>query len=111
MEVVIKSFLGVFFTLVVVFMGVNVNTASSQACAANMFAADCVSKIENANYAESVIEACRQDAKNRGYEFSVETYQPEGTKVTNYGVLCLAYQFEMPLLKSKEKHVITSDIR
>lgn len=111
MDVIMKTFLGVFFSLVIVFLGFNVNAAAVRAHAADSFAADCVTKIENAHYAPEVIAACKQDAANNGFDLKIDTYGPMGSNQVTYGFLQLGYEYAIPMLHSSKKHYVYADIR
>ncbi len=110
MENVIKVYMGMFFILAMVALGISLLSMSIEARAADSFAADCVCKIENSNYAAPVIEACREDALNKGYDLSVETFSAGGMTPT-YGNLSLEYDFTVPMLGVKTRRNITSFMR
>ncbi len=111
MDIIIKSFVGTFFIMVIAVLGFNVNAQALQSCQADSFAADCVSRIEASDFAQGVIEACIAEAEERGYELAVETYSVDGSSVISYGTLKLTYEYTVPLLGSTTEHYVTADLR
>lgn len=65
MDTVIKSIMGLFFTLLVAFVGVSFILTSINATNADRMLSGYVDEIENSNFAPSVIEACKSDAKEQ----------------------------------------------
>lgn len=111
METIVKAFTGLFFSLLIVYLGVGLISASVEARNADSFAADCVAKIENSNYASEVIKACKEDAKALGYELKIETFQTEGSKKQAYGILDLTYRYAIPIIGLNKEQYICADIR
>ena len=109
MESVIKAYMGLFFILMLAALGVGILSASIDARNADSFAANCVTKIENSNYALPVIEACRQDALSNGYGFEIETFDSAGVVTT--GLLTVDYEFSVPMLKLLDRRTVTAFMR
>lgn len=111
METVVKAFTGLFFSLVIVYLGVGIISASIDARNADSFAADCITRIENSNYASEVVEACKQDAKILGYELEIATFQAGNSGKTAYGILDLKYRYAIPIIGMNKEQSICADIR
>lgn len=111
METVIKAFTGVFFSLLIVYLGVGIISSSVDARNADSFMADCVSKIENSNYAQEVIDACKEDAGEQQYELIVDTCVPEGSQKAVYGTATLKYEYTIPIIGMNAEHTINADLR
>lgn len=111
MDSVIKAFMGVFFSLLLVMLGYGVLSAAMDARNASAFANGCVQKIESSDYAPSVIESCKNDAKELGYDLSVSMYPGSNGKRIQYGNLQLKYDFSVPFLAVIQKHLIEVDLR
>lgn len=111
MEVVIKVFSGVFFVVCLAALGAGVVGASADARNANLFAAECGARIEDSHYAESVIEACRQDAEKMGYELTVGLYEPKGWGRPMGGSYSLTYRYEIPIVGIGRQCVVRGDLR
>ncbi len=111
MDIIIKSFVGTFFIMVIAVLGMNINAQALQSCRADSFAADCVSRIESSDFAQSVIDACITEAEERGYELVVNIYTAGSTGLVSYGTLQLSYIYTVPLLGSTTTHTVTADLR
>lgn len=111
MEVIIKAFCGIFFVICLAVLGVGLVKASVDARNANAFAGECRSKIENSNYAESVVEACREDAAGLGYTLDVRLYRPRGGERIVGGSYTLGYQYQIPILGIGRPCVVCGAIR
>lgn len=111
METIIKSFVGMFFALLLLLLGAGLIAASVNARNAGSFAADCASRIENSDFADSVIESCRQEAEDRGYELTVDVSEKVGQPEVKYGRLKLSYPFRIPLTGIARTNVTQYAIR
>ena len=89
MDVIVKGFSSLMLTLFLVMVGSGIVAYSIQVRSANAFASGCARRIEYSHYSRDVIEECRQNAANRGYELSVVSYGTEGG--SKMGVLELEY--------------------
>ena len=77
MSQVIKSFLGVFFLLSMLLLGIGILSAQTDVADALDYKADIIAELENSNYNAKVMEACIRQAKESGYEVEITTYTPE----------------------------------
>ena len=111
MEIVVKAFTGIFFLTALTFLGIGIISASMDGRNADSFAADCVTKIENSNYASSVIDECKKDAARRRYQLDVTVYPKQGDISDKYGALMLEYYYQIPILGIDDMHYIYSDLR
>lgn len=111
METAIKAFIGVFFTLVIVYLGVGIIYSSVDARNADSFMADCVSKMESSNYAQGVIDACKEDAEKQQYELVVNMCKPEDSQKVTYATATLKYKYSIPIIGMSQEQVINADIR
>lgn len=109
MDVVIKAYTGMTCIVLLAFLGVGILLASIDAKNADSFAADCVTKIENSNYSNSVIEACKIDAVGLGYELTVNTYDDSmGNQV---GDLSLKYTYSLPIFNILDERFVVAYMR
>ncbi len=111
MDIIIKSFVGTFFIMMVAVLGFNINAQALQSCQADSFAAACVTRIESADYAQAVIDACISEAQEKGYQLEVKTYTAGSSGLVSYGTLKLTYTYTLPLLGSTTTHYVTADLR
>ena len=110
MDSVVKAFLGVFFRLTMMFLGVGLIGAAIDAGKAENFATDTATRISNSNFSESVIQACKEDAAAEGYQCQVELVRPSDRQRPTYGTLTLTYPFRIPLLSFEARETVTEDI-
>lgn len=102
-----KQVPGIFLSLFLIMLGVVVTTgiirANMVALRATEFHSDVISEIENSNFADSVIEACKTQAAEAGYELVVEKYVDE-KGITNMAEVVLCYDYKIPFLSVDNKY-------
>ena len=109
MESIFKSFLGIFFLLMLSCTGIGLVEASIDARGADSFLSSAVSQIEAAHYSRNVISDCQTDALSRGYRLEVDLSEND---VGEYcGVAQLTYVYHVPLLGLSQTHVARENIR
>lgn len=103
---VIKTYLGLFFLLLMGLVGIGVVTAGVQSASARNYHADVISEIECSNFNAGVIAACRQQAQDAGYNLSVRTmnYDAEGHVMT--AEVILEYNYAIPILNLVTDHEV-----
>lgn len=103
---IIKTYLGLFFILLMGLVGIGVVTAGIQSAAARNYHADVINEIECSNFNEGVIEACRLQAQEAGYELKVKTmnYDAAGHVIT--AEIILGYEYAIPVLNLITKHEV-----
>ena len=111
MDTIVKSFVGLFFSLVLLLLGIGIIAASVNTRNAGTFAADCVTRIENSDFSDSVITDCEEEAAERGYTLSVEVMAQEGRPEAKYGSLRLEYPFRIPVVDISRQNVMECSIR
>lgn len=110
MDVIIKSFIGIFCMLLVVSMGMGITGMAVAIRNADTFASTCVQRIEASNGAQSVVAACKKDAADYGYELEVTMHQaPESTRAT-YGNMTLTYHYGLAFLGIERTRSIVADL-
>ena len=72
MSTTIKTYVGIFILLLSVFTMAGVMSACIDANNARDFHASVVAEIEDSNFAPSVINACKTQAANAGYELLID---------------------------------------
>lgn len=113
METVFKSFAGVFFLLLLTALGVSLIASSIQANNADRALLAYVERIENSNYSEEVIDACKADAtaqfgNGRDDMLTVVTGTQNGKKHISYGRATLNYSFRIPVIGFNTRHSVSS---
>lgn len=82
MSVIIKSFMGVFFFLLVIFSGVGIVGYQMQVNSAAGFKQDVIEELQNSNFAPSVVNACILEGERSQYEVSIDISSSDGTRAT-----------------------------
>ena len=109
MESIFKSFLGIFFLLMLCCTGIGLVEASIEARGADSYLSRVVSQIEAGHYSSRVISDCKTDATSRGYELKVDIHKNDTGECC--GIASLTYRYNVPLLGLSQKHVALADIR
>lgn len=113
METVIKSFTGIFFLVVLTCMGVSIIGSSIRSTKADEALLSYVSRIENSNYSQEVIDSCKADARQQFGEESTDALEvvsvsQKGHSYPSYGRATLNYTYRIPLIGYNARHSISS---
>lgn len=103
---VIKTYLGIFFLLVLGLVGIGVVTAGIQTANARNYHEDMISEIECSNFNDGVIAGCRQQAQEAGYGLTVKTMTYDGQGHTKTAEVILDYEYAIPVLNLVTDHQI-----
>lgn len=82
MSVIIKSFMGVFFFSLVVFLGVGIVNYQTDVNQASSYKQDVIEELQNSNFAPSVMNACIQNGAAQNYEVSIDVSSGDGSHST-----------------------------
>lgn len=82
MSQAIKAFMGVFFLLMLLLLGVGILSAQMDVSDALNYKSDMIAEIENSNYSPAVLNACIRQATDNGYTVEIKTYAPQKGTVT-----------------------------
>ena len=110
METIIKGTMGIFLSVIMLLIGVQFLTASLQARKAQLFMTEVTERISASHFSKGVIEACRKDAKEAGYDLQLQIMGNEATKAY-YGNATMEYDFTLPLFGIDKKHRLQADVR
>ena len=110
MVTIIKSFVGCFFLLLLVYLGIGISSASIDARNAERSASSYASRISCSNYSSQVVEDCKADAMQEGYELKVQLMKPRDREYSTYGSLELIYHYRIPILNMNQEQCIYADI-
>ena len=106
MDTIFKAFIGVFFSLLVTFLGVGVLSAAMDAQGAYRFLGDCGGRLGASNQSGEGAEAWMDDAAARGCVLEVAAYG-EGDR---YGRATLTYEINVPILGMSQTLEIGKDL-
>lgn len=97
----------IYISLFLIMLGVVVTTgiiqANMVALRATEFHMDAVAEIENSNFADSVIDACKLQADECGYELTVEKFEDD-KGITNMAEVILCYDYSIPFLNINNRY-------
>ena len=110
METIIKGFVGTFFSVLIVVIGMQVLMASLEARRAQQFMSEVTQRVSASHFSQGVMEACRRDAAEAGYELKLQV-QERGNSGARFGSATMDYEFTMPLFGIAKKHHIQADLR
>lgn len=99
MSITIKTYVGMFLLLLSVFTMAGIMSASIDANNARDYHAAVVAEIEDANFAPSVVSACKTQATENGYALLIDTNSivtDEDGRTTMMEVI-LSYEYQIPL--------------
>lgn len=108
METVIKSFLGLYFLLLLCLIGAGFMGISVRTRLADAYLADIIVRIEEGHYQKNIIEDCQAEAAENGYKLDV---YPKGGAAGYRGRAILTYTVGIPLLGFARKQAITVQLR
>ena len=75
---IVKTYLGIFLMMLLTMLGIGMITAEVQIAKARNYKTDVVIELENSNYNQTVVEACRKQAENLGYTLDITLYDDFG---------------------------------
>ncbi len=82
MSQVLKAFMGMFFLLALLLLGVGILSAQTDVSDALDYKADIIAELENSNYNAEVLNACIRQANENGYSLEITTYAQENRVVS-----------------------------
>lgn len=112
MDIIIKSFIGTFFLMLIsvvsisfLGIGITVNTAER-------YARDVEKRIEYSSLSPDVIEACVDEARERGYGLYVKVRETTGDngEIRSYGRMELSYSIRADILSINSVITIKNDL-
>lgn len=118
MSQVVKSFMGMFFILMILLLGAGILSAQVNVANAQDYKADVIAELENSNYSPNVLNGCIRQAVENGYSIKIKTYAPGKTTasyttpsvVDTSGVVMaevkLSYPYRIGFLNSETWHQI-----
>ena len=94
---VLKTYLGLFFLLIMGLVGIGVVAAGIEVTAARNYHADVISQVECSNFNAGVISACKNQAGERGYQLEVAelVYDVEGNQ--RMAEIILSFEYSIPI--------------
>ena len=110
LDMVFKTFVGVLVAVIIIGCGLGVTTGFSQMVAADNYMESVAKVIVESNYNANVIDDCKDEAMENGYNLQVELQRAIKAGVKTYGKITLMYYFEIPLFGIKQQKIQTKII-
>lgn len=82
MAVIIKSFMGIFFFALIVFLGAGILNYQTEVDRASGYKQDVIQELQNSNFAPSVLNACIQAGTEQNYNVSIDVSNEDGSHHT-----------------------------
>ena len=82
MSVIIKSFMGIFFFSLLVFLGIGIIGYQTDVSRASSYKQDVIEELQNSNFSPSVLNACIETGSYCNYEVSIDVSSEDGTHET-----------------------------
>lgn len=82
MPAIIKSFMGIFFFSMVVFLGIGIINYQADVSRAENYQRDVLRELQNSDFSPSVLNACIQAGADRGYHVSIDVSSEGGARAT-----------------------------
>lgn len=113
MSTVIKSYIPIVLIILAVFIFAGIISVTIDVQNARDFHASYVDEIENSNHASSVIEACKEEAAENGYELVVSSYMnnSEGENNSMISKVILKYDYTIGILNVNSEQEIVGYAR
>ncbi len=110
METIIKGFLSTFFSVILVVIGMQFLIATLQAYRAQSFMSEVTERISASHFSKGVMEACKKDAGEAGYELMLDIQQRGNSNIC-YGSVVMKYDYKLPLFGIAKQHQLQAEIR
>lgn len=82
MSVIIKSFMGIFFFVLVVFLGVGIIQYQTEVNQASNYQQDVLKELQNSDFAPTVMNACILTGTKNNYEVRIDVSDKDGSHTT-----------------------------
>lgn len=107
MKILLSTYIYVLMLSVLGFMSIEFLIMNRQTNLARSFHEVCVENIENSYFDLGILDKCRLEAKDLGYEITIEdcSLQLEDEKIPRY-FITLKYKVEMPIFGIGEESTI-----
>lgn len=95
MEQIFKTGITLFCLVLFILLGLGMISASIDSNAAEQFTADAAKQIEEYNYSDNIITACKQNAQSRGYNMDVHPFDTNGDGRNDMAEIITHYNFKL----------------
>ncbi len=112
MDIIIKSFIGTFFLMLISVVSISFMGIELTVNTAERYARDVEKRIEYSALSPDVIEACVDEARERGYGLYVKVRETAGEngETRSYGRMELSYNIRADILSINSVLTIKNDL-
>ena len=96
--------------MAMLFLGAGILSASLDSRNANAYANNYATRIEQSNYAASVISDIKREAETLGYNVTVDVKTSQNNTYSHYGLLTLRYTYKIPIIGISQTHNAIVDL-
>ncbi|MCI8282875.1 MAG: hypothetical protein HFI76_14630 [Lachnospiraceae bacterium] len=91
------------FVLIVMLtaVGMMITSANADAAAAGDYMEEVSAVIRESNYNQMVIEQCKKEAVENGYDMHVEVYERQAYGQCSYAKIILRYPYRLPVFRAE----------
>ena len=82
MSAIVKSFMGIFFFALIVFLGIGIVSYQTDVSRAQDYKQNVVEELQNSDFSPSVVNACIAEGVKQGYGVSVDVSCSDGSRKT-----------------------------
>lgn len=104
MGTIIKAYVGLFFTVLTLVLGVSIADIGVEEYAAQDFHADVIEEIESSNFSPSVIQACIDQANEAGYELTVNSIVSDVDNNVQMAEVVMKYKYIIDIFDISTEH-------
>ena len=98
---IIKSFMGLFFLVMLIMLGCGIIGAQLDSVQARDYKAAVITEISDSGCNQSVIESCISQAESDGYALEVVVFESNGRRMAE---ITLEYDYRIPFLNYRNKY-------
>lgn len=102
MSQIVQFFTGILLMLLGFFLCISVVSGVFQSVRADEYKADVIAEIEDSNFNHKVLEHCKQQAKEAGYDLTVTPCEYDADGGLSLAEVILSYSYQVPLLGIEE---------
>lgn len=103
MAQIVQFFTGILLMLLGFFVCISVVSGVFSSVRADEYKADVIAEIEDSNFNAQVMEHCKKQAEEAGYDLTVTPCEYDADGNLSLAEVILSYSYEVPLLGIEEK--------
>lgn len=102
MKAIVEVFSGILLLMILTYAEINVSVATYSVECAENYRATVTAEIENSNFNPNVIDACKNEAVNMGYDLQIANCTYDEQHDIQTAEIVLTYDYRIPLFGIEE---------